>query len=358
MSKQIRTAIIGCGNIANHYAEHMKGYPEIDLAGFSDLDSARAEAFAAKFGGRTYRDLDEILADPSIELVVNLTIHHAHAEVIERCLEAGKHVHTEKPLALSSADAHRLVALADKTGLRLSSAPSNYMGEAQQTVWRVIRSGGIGTPRLVYAEVNHGRLEAWHPNPEAFYDVGILWDVSVYPLTLITTFFGPVKRVTAYGTVLYPDRVTKEGRAFRITTPDYYLAALELECGMTARLSANFYVDRGKQGGSMEFHGDGGSAFLGDFQNFDAPVEAHEYGKPYESVPLVRKPPAPSEFSRGVQDLAQAIIAGRPHRTSGVHAAHVVDTISAIIQSARDHQMVNVGPTKFTPPTPMDWSGK
>jgi predicted dehydrogenase len=356
MKNSIKTAIIGCGNIADHYATNMAKYPEIDLVGFSDIDTGRAKQFAEKHGGKVYKDISELLADPEIELVVNLTIHHAHASIIEQSLKAGKHVHTEKPLALTSEDARRLVDLAHKTGLRLSSAPSNYMGEAQQTIWEIVRSGKIGTPRLVYAEVNHGRIEAWHPNPEPFYEVGILWDVAVYPLTLITTFFGPVKSVTGFGKVLYPDRKTNEGREFKIKVPDFYLAALELENGVVARLTANFYVDGGKQGGSMEIHGDGGSAFLGDFQQFKTTVESRSYGEAYKTVPYVREAPEDYEFSRGVQDLAQSILADKAHRSTGGHAAHVVDIVAAIIDSCHQEKKIAVQKSSFTAPTPMDWS--
>ena len=246
--QKIRVAIVGCGNIADRYAERILTYPTCELVGFSDLDPARARAFAAKFGGRAYDSLAQMLADPSIALVVNLTIHFAHYEVVKQCLLAGKHVHTEKPLALRYADAKELVDLAAARGLRLGSAPITYMGEAQQTAWKLLRSGKAGPVRLVYADINHGRIEAWHPNPEPFYEVGIQWDVGVYPLTLLTTMFGPVRRVTATGKVVYPHRVTKEGRKFTITTPDYVLAMLEFEAGLTARLSANFYVAGGKQG--------------------------------------------------------------------------------------------------------------
>lgn len=355
MSKWIRTAILGCGNIADRYATFITKYPEIQLAGFSDIDVGRAEEFTERFGGRTYRDLEELLDDATVELVVNLTIHHAHAEVIERCLKAGKHVHTEKPLALNIMDARSLITLAEERGLRLSSAPSNFMGEAQQTVCSLIRSGQLGTTRLIYAEVNHGRIESWHPNPEPFYAVGIMWDVAVYPLTLITAMHGRVTTVMACSHLLYPDRVTKEGRAFHISTPDYYLASLKLASGPVIRLTANFYVDGGKQGGSVEFHGDKGSVYLRNFQEFDAAVEFQAYGTDYAPVTLVREAAERYEFSRGVEDLAQAMIEGRPHRSSSAHAAHVVDVVSAIVQSAAENRTVSVE-SDFPLPPPMPWA--
>ncbi len=353
--RKIRVAIVGCGNIADRYAERILTYPTCELVGFSDLDPARARNFAAKFGGRAYESLAALLADPAIELVVNLTIHFAHYEVVKQCLLAGKHVHTEKPLALRYVDAKELVDLAAAHGLRLGSAPITYMGEAQQTAWQLLRQGKAGRVRLVYADINHGRIEAWHPNPEPFYEVGIQWDVGVYPLTLLTTMFGPVRRVTATGKVVHPHRATKEGRKFTITTPDFVLAMLEFEEGLTARLSANFYVQGGKQRGGLEFSGDAGSVYLGDFQGFNTTVEFAPLGGAFTAVPLLRPAFEGVEFARAVDDMTQAMLAGRPQRASGSQAAHVVEILEAIGTSMRQGGGVAVA-SEFTPPPPMDWA--
>jgi predicted dehydrogenase len=245
MPQPLNVAIVGCGNIAGPYAETLRPYDHITLLGAADVDPARAAAFVAKYGGTAYESLDALLADPRVDVVINLTIHHAHPEVITRCLEAGKHVHSEKPLAMTVAEAQALVQLAEARGLRLSCAPITYMGEAQQTVWRLIRDGQLGTVRVVYAEVNWGRIETWHPNPPPFYDVGALFDVGVYPLTLVTTMFGAARRVTAFGRVLYPDRVTLDGTPFHITTPDFVVAVVEMADGTVVRLTTNLYVPYG-----------------------------------------------------------------------------------------------------------------
>src|SRR5512145_407999 len=137
--KKLGVALLGCGNIAAAYAENLSTYPQIDLVGMADLDVMRAEALAAKFGCRAYPSMEAMLADDMVELVVNLTIHHAHKETTARCLEAGKHVHSEKPLALTVEDAQALVELAQQKGLRLGCSPFTFMGEAQQTAWKIIR---------------------------------------------------------------------------------------------------------------------------------------------------------------------------------------------------------------------------
>lgn len=352
--KRAGVAIVGCGNIAGRYAEDLASYPEIELVGCADTDSSRAAALAQKCGGKAYPDTDALLSDPAVEIVVNLTIHHAHYEVTRRCLDAGKHVHSEKPLALTNAEARDLVALADAKGVRLACSPFTYMGEAQQTVWKLIRDGRLGTIRLVYAEVNHGRIERWHPNPAPFYQVGPWFDVGVYPLTLLTTFFGPARRVQAYGKVLCPDRLTKDGQPFHVETPDCVLAVIELEDGPITRLSANFYVRDTRQRG-LEFHGDEGSAHLGCFQGFNAGVAFGKYGEGLTDVPLIKEAHPGIEWGRGIRDLATAIREGRPHRATGAQAAHVVEILNGAMESIREGRPISIA-SDFPRPTPMEWA--
>jgi predicted dehydrogenase len=350
----LRVAIAGCGNIAGPYAKTMQAYPQVELVGATDVLPERAQALTAEYGGKAYATLDELLADPQVDLVVNLTIHHAHPAVITQCLAAGKHVHSEKPLAMRYDEAKALVDLAAARGLRLSCSPITYLGEAQQTAWKVIRAGELGTVRVVYCEVNWGRIESWHPNPGPFYAVGALFDVGVYPLTLVTTFLAPVRRVTAYGKVLHPDRVTKEGAPFHIDTPDFVVAALELADGTVVRLTTNFYVGgHGKQKG-LEFHGDLGSLYLGSFQDFHAPVEMAAYGEAYAPVPLVRGAFQGVDWGRAVAEIADAIAEGRPQRSSGAQAAHVVEVCCAISESLASGRPVAVT-SEFTPPWPLAW---
>jgi predicted dehydrogenase len=353
---KMRVGIIGCGNISGPYARSLAEFPQLQLAGCADLVPARAEALAAQHGCRAYQTNEALLADPHVDIVVNLAIHHAHYAVTTQALEAGKHVFTEKPMALSYPEARELVELAVRKGLRLGSAPFTYMGEAQQTGWKLIREGRLGTVRAAYAEVNWGRIEAWHPAPEPFYAVGPLFDVGVYPLTLLTTIFGPVRRVRSYGTVLYPDRVTTEGRAFHITTPDFGVTMLEFGGGLVARLTTNFYVPhRGSKQSGVEFHGDLGSLYMAAFDRFDSVVEFGPYGQPYEAVPLLKEPYHGIQWGRGVADLADAIREGRPHRATGQQAAHVVEILTAAAESMRTERSVGLT-SAFPQPAPMDWA--
>ncbi|MDP9381720.1 MAG: Gfo/Idh/MocA family oxidoreductase [Chloroflexota bacterium] len=353
-TNKLALGIIGCGNIAGQYARDLTTYPELELVGVADMDTPRAEALASSSGARAYPSPQALMEDPAIDVVVNLTTHLAHKEVVTQALNAGKHVYSEKPLALSYEDAKGLVELAEQRNLRLGCSPCTWMGEAQQTAWKLLREGRIGKVRVVYGEMNWGRIESWHPAPAAFYDVGPLWDIGVYPLTFVTTVLGPARRVMATGKVLYPDRVTKEGVPFHVTTPDFVTGTVELEDGTLVRITVDFYVSqKGKQNG-VELHGDLGSVYLGSPQHYNTVVEHAEFNQPYQPVPYVREPYNGTEWGCGVRDMANAIREDRPHRATGAQAAHVVEILEAMARSMQEGRPMDVH-SSFAPPTPMEW---
>ncbi len=355
--KPLGLGIVGTGNIAGGYARDALTHPEIRLVAATDLDPGRAVAFAEAHACRADASLDDLLADDEVEIVVNLTVHQAHYEVTKRALEAGRHVYSEKPLALRSSEAHELVELAAARGLRLGCSPSTFLGEAQQTAAALIRSGRLGTVRAIYSEVNWGRIEAWHPAPAPFFEVGVLVDVGVYPLTLVTTMVGPARSVRAWGWDLKPDRVTIDGTPFRIGSPDLIVAAIELDGGAVVRLTGSFYVGSpARLRGSLEFHGDEASLALGSFQDFDASVEVGAYGESYEPVAHVRPAFHGTAWARGVAELANAIAEGRPPRASAEQAAHVVDILEAAASSMTDGgRRIEVSST-FAAPALMPWA--
>ncbi len=348
MSEALRVAVVGCGNISGPYGETLAAYPSVEILGATDLDRALTTAFVERFGGIAYPSLDAILDDSDVDAVLNLTSHGVHAEVTTAALAAGKHVHSEKPLAASYEVARSLVDLAAERGVRLSCSPITFMGEAQETVWRLVESGAIGSVRVAYAEVNWSRIESWHPRPEPFYRIGPLADVGVYPLTILTAMFGPARRVTAFGKIVYPDRLTTSGEPFTVRAPDFGVAVIELENGTVVRLTASFYVGQHSKQRGIEFHGDTGSLFLSSWQEFDATVELAPFGGSYEAVP-VANPFSGTDWGRALGELSDAIAKERPHRATGAHAAHIVEVLDAITTSASESRAVDVT-SSFPPP--------
>ncbi|HET9507459.1 MAG TPA: Gfo/Idh/MocA family oxidoreductase [Gaiellaceae bacterium] len=350
----MRIGLVGAGNIAGRYAAAIAAAGELELAGVTDTASGRAEALAAEHDCVVHPSLAALLADDGVDTVVNLTVPQAHADVTAAALEAGKHVHSEKPLALRHEDARRLVELAADRGVRLSSAPATLLGEAQQTAWKLVREGAIGRVRAVYAEANWDRLERWHPDPRSLYEVGPLVDVGSYPLAILTAMFGPVRRAQAYATTLEPQRTLLDGTPFTPGAPDFVVAVLEHADGVVTRLTASFYVGPCRQRG-LELHGDTGSLHLPTWAEADSGLFVQGRGGDYEQQPLLREPFPGIDWARALVDLADAIATGRPHRSSGEHAAHVVEVLEAVEGSVATAAPVDVG-SDFARPEPLEWA--
>ena len=338
----LRLGIVGSGDVAQRYARTLAPYPDVPIVAVTDTDAERAEAFAGEWGGEVRPTLDDLLADGQVDCAVNLTPFEFHADVTRRALEAGKHVHTEKPVALDAATARGLVELAGRTGLRLSCAPITFMGHGQQAAYRAIKDGRTGEIRLVFAEVNHGRIETWHPRPEPFYATGPLFDVGVYPLTILAAFFGPARRVTAWAGKLLASRTTIDGVPFEAVAPDCIVAVVELASGPVARLTANFYVDDEQRRHEMQFHGDRGSVFLSTWQGFEADVGFAPYGGVPESIAYDRPAEDGVDYGLALRELDAAIREGRPHAPSAERAAHVVEVMCAIGESAESGRPVEL----------------
>ena len=268
----MKAAFVGCGNIADRYAASIAATGRFELAGATDVEGERAEALVARWGGTAYPTLDALLADDAVEVVVNLTPPQLHAPVTAAALEAGKHVHSEKPLALTHPEAQELVELAGRRGrqVRLRAVDAARRGAVDGMEARARGRRRPGPRGLRRGELGEDRVLASHP--EALYAVGPLVDVGVYPLTIVTGIFGPARRVVAYSTTVEPERVTLAGAPFRPGAADFVVAVLELSEGVVVRVTASFYVPPSKQGG-LELHGDAGSLFLASWSEFDSRVE-------------------------------------------------------------------------------------
>jgi len=340
--------------VAQRYAARIAEEPRLELAGAVDVAPGRAAALVAQHGGAEYTTLDALLADDGVDVVVNLTPASSHVAVTSAALEAGKHVHTEKPVALTGDDARSLARLAEDRGVRLSCAPATLLGESQQTAWKVVRDGTLGPVRAVYAEANWGRIERWHPSPESLYEVGPLVDVGVYPLTILTAMFGPVRRVVAYARTLQPTRTRNDGTTFTLPTPDLYVAALDLAGGIAVRLTASYWVGPDRQRG-IEFHGDDASLWMPTWAESDSRLLLTTNGEDETPVQPLRDPHRGIDWAAALLDLADAVAENRPHRMSAEHAAHVLDVFEAIEASAAGAVAVAVA-TDFPRPEPLDWA--
>ena len=331
--------VIGCGNISGTYLKNLSTFPILRVLACADLDPARARSRAAEFGVPRACGVSELLANPDIDLVVNLTIPGSHATVGEEVLAAGKSVYSEKPLALDRTEGRSLLAHALDRGLRVGCAPDTFLGAGLQTCRELIDVGAIGRPIGAAAFMtNHGH-EGWHPDPAFYYQPGggPLFDMGPYYLTALVALLGPVRRVSGSTARGFEQRIVgsepKRGQAIAVEVPTHVTGSLDFASGALGTITTSFDVWAAELP-RIEIYGTDGSLSLPDPNGFGGPVRLWQQDtRAWREVPLVR-PYFENSRGLGVADLAHALRSGRPHRASGALALHVLEIMEAIHRSS------------------------
>lgn len=358
MSVPVKVGIIGCGTISGIYLETLKKLNRVEVYACADLDIERARARAEEFQVPNAYTVEQILADTNIEIIVNLTIPKAHAEVCLKALQAGKHVHVEKPLAVTREDGKRILELAKQNGLRVGSAPDTFLGGGIQTCVKLIQDGAIGQPLAASAFMLGRGPEGWHPDPAFYYEIGggPMYDMGPYYLTALIALIGPVRQVTASAKASFEERTItskpKYGTKVKVETPTHIFGILNFDNGAIGTMVTSFDV-WGAQLPRIEIYGSEGSLSVPDPNNFGGVVKLLRGGeKDWQEVPLTH---GFIENSRGlgVADMAEAIRTNRPHRASGELAYHVLDIMHAFHDSSDQQAHVTLESTCAIP-APLD----
>jgi alcohol dehydrogenase (NADP+) len=340
--KNMECVFVGCGAVARKYAADLDD-SGLSIAAVCDLDPDRVASFSETVDATAYTSLGSALDATDAPLVVNLTSHGAHADVTEQALRAGRHVWSEKPLALDADRAAALVALAERRGLGLACAPINSRCEAQRLARRAVDDGRLGRVGLAYAHAHVGRVTAWHDDPGSFLRVGPLYDGAVYPLNLLVAWFGPVDRVrSADAADPWPDRESRSP-----DRPSHVEATLQMANGPLVRLTASFYAPhRSREFTSLELHGDDGSCYLDDAGDVGGERDGHAVsvgreGRPYTPNPLDH-PPERTPYLAGPERLAASVQRGAIERESARRGAHLVAVCNAVERAAETGGSVGV----------------
>ncbi|MFC0682831.1 Gfo/Idh/MocA family protein [Lysobacter korlensis] len=354
----VGVGVIGAGVISKQYLENLTEFPDLAVRFIADLDVERARAQADAFGVAESGTVAELLARDDIEIVVNLTIPAAHVEVGLQILAAGKHVWSEKPIALDRQSGRRLLDEAARVGLRVACAPDTVLGAGIQTGLRRIAAGDIGTPLTALAIMHGPGPESWHPNPEFLFDVGggPLFDMGPYYLTTLVHVFGPVRRVSATSSTSRATRVIgsgpRAGTEFPVNVPTAHSALIEFESGASAVALFSFESHLARAG-VVEVTGVTGTLGFPDPNHFVGDSRLWRNGGEPTEVEAVG-----STFGRGsgVLDLARAIRSGTPERAPGELAFHVLDIMASIAEAATTGSPVELASTAPKPePLPEDW---
>lgn len=393
-------AVVGCGYVAESYGITLPNYPDLRLVGAYDHNEPNGTEFCRRWATKLYRNLDHALDDPSVEMVLNLTNPRSHYDVTSRCLEASKHVYSEKPLAMDAEAARKLVELAKKRNVYLGSAPCSLLSETAQTIWKALREGVIGKVRLVYANFDDGMITpksapwqwrnasgvAWPAKDE--FEVGCTFEHAGYVLTWLAAFFGPAISVSSFSSCQIPDKgIAVDGMA-----PDLSVGCIEYLDNVVARVTCSVVAPKDK---SLTIIGDEGVIVTNNVRNDISPVYVRripasrwdhaierrinsfqQWLEPYLPIipwsekewhiqrryPFARKPAGrfvsrakQVDFCRGPAEMAEAIQQKRPSRLSAELGLHITELVDAL-----QYPEVPGGKRKvessFAPIRPLAWS--
>lgn len=336
--------VVGAGVISDEYLATLTRQPDLEVRFVADRHPERARQVAEKFGVPASGTFEELLADPRVQLVVNLTVPQAHADITRTALLAGRHVWSEKPLATDAGDTRGLVELADRLGLRLGSAPDTFLGPGLQSGLAAIRGGTIGEPRTAFASHQYGGPDLWHPSPEFLFSAGAgpVLDVGPYHLTALVHVFGSVTRVTARGVTSRPTRTLaigpRAGTAFDVEVPTHVTALYEFEHGGLADVVLSF--DSAITRMTLEVSGTAGAIQMTDPNGFAGDsvlVTGFD-----DRTALPGDGPGGTGRGSGAVDMVRSLRAGTPHRAGGALALHVLDGLFATEESIRTGLPVDV----------------
>ncbi|MDE0523383.1 MAG: Gfo/Idh/MocA family oxidoreductase [Boseongicola sp.] len=367
-SKPFRVGLIGTGRISGIYLRNCAEFIGLDIVACGSLDMGASTVKAAEFGVPRVATPQEIIADPDVDGILNLTVPAAHAEISLAALQAGKHVHTEKPFVTDLADGRRILDLAARKGLLVGSAPDTFLGGRWQTVRKLLDRGAIGEPTGISAFVPTHGVERHHPNPDFYYarGGGPLLDLGPYYLAAMVFCLGPIRRVAGMARRTFPERMIengpRKGEMMRVEVDTHCLSMLEFESGVIGQMMVSFDV-WDSETPRLEVYGTEGTICIpdpdpGDGANvFQGPVWIRT--RETSRWTMRPRPQAPADWevaecthglnsdSRGVglAELAQAALDRREPRAGGALGFHVCEVMQGMLRSPGLGRFVDIEST-------------
>ena len=354
--KRFKVGVVGCGNISDIYFKNMTGplAKQLDVVCCADLDPARSKAKAEAYKVKAVT-VAEMMADPAIEIIVNLTIPKAHFEVALQAVNAGKHVYSEKPLTLAREQGKQLLAAAKAKNVRVANAPDTILGAGHQTCRKLIDSGAIGDPVAATAFMQCRGHETWHPDPEFYYQPGggPMFDMGPYYISALVNMLGPVRRVTGSARASFPTRTItsekKKGTIVQVEVPTHVAGVMDFVNGAVATIITSFDVYASTLP-PIQVYGSKSTLQVPDPNCFGGEVKLFSTEKwEWLNIPLSHPFPENTR-GLGVADMAAAIESGKQHTANGELAYHVLDIMHAFHDASATGKHVILESTCALPP--------
>ena len=352
--------LIGCGNIAETYFRSQHYFNNIKFIACADINKASADE-CAKQNNIASMTVDGLLSNEDVDIILNLTIPKAHYEVSEQALSAGKHVYSEKPMAVKLSDAKKIIELANKSKLYFGNAPDTFLGGGMQKSRQLIDEGIVGkvlSGNFIFA---FSGVQTFHPNPESWFQDGggPVIDMGPYFFTALVSLLGPAKNVRARGVKFSNKRTVetgpKKGNEFSVDIPTSFTMDMEFHNGSIIQGFLSFDVQNHARN-HMELYGSKGSIVVPDPNMFGGPVlTSKELGTAWEEHSVEnmylgktnivnhsgRSNEAPRQSNYrgiGLSEMIYSIENNKSHRCSGELSFHVLDIIETTLEAAATNE--------------------
>ena len=357
----VKVGIVGCGNISGIYFKNLcERFTMLKVVACADKDATRAREASADYSGVETLSVDDLMARPDIDIVLNLTTPKAHFAVSMQAVEAGKSIYCEKPITLNRRQAQQLLATARRRKVLVGNAPDTFLGAGIQTCRKLIDEGWIGTPVAATAFMTSRGHESWHPDPEFYYQPGggPMFDMGPYYLTALVNLLGPIRKVSGSARISMPERIItsakKYGTRIAVEVPTHVAGTLDFANGAVCSIITSFDV-WGANLPHIEIHGTHGSLSVPNPNTFGGPVAVKRAGaKTFKEIPLTH-PYETNSRGLGVADMACALRHRRSLRASGELAAHILDCMHAFNDSSEAEAHIRLASTCCQPcPMPMN----
>ena len=376
MNKVFKIGLIGCGHIAETYFRAEKYFNNIKIIKCADINEKASKRCALNFGIKSVT-VNELLKDKEIEIILNLTIPKAHYQISKKALINGKHVYSEKPLAINLNDGKKLLKISKKKKLYLGNAPDTFLGGGIQKSKELVEKNIIGNVKLGNAVFAFPGIQSYHPNPEPWFtkkEGGPVIDMGPYYITALVNLLGPAKKVT--GTIIQGQKYRtigigpKKGKKFKVECPTTYLSTITFKNNSVIRLTLSFDVIA-HQRNHIELYGEKGSMIVPDPNMFGGSVlTCNKLGDNWKEFKTTKMPlgrinirtqssranetPTNANYRGvGLSEMAYSIENKRKHLCSGEISLHVLDIITSIMKAARSGKIQYINtfcakPKKFS----------
>lgn len=366
--RKYRVGIVGSGVISRTYlADIQTFYRDLEVVACADIEIALAQKLASEFNIPKAYVTEDMLNDPDIDIVINLTPPQFHVAVDRQIIRAGKHLFSEKPFAPTLQEAKEVLALAEEASVRVGCAPDTFLASGLQSIRYYLDAGIIGKPFFVTANMTTFGVETWHPNPATYYRMGSgpIMEMAPYYLAAIVSLLGPIESMAAFAAKPSDTRRVyvgpKTGTDIPAETPTHYTAILRLKSGVVVNLNVSFDIYKSNLP-MFEIYGDGGTLAYPD-PNFGGGTPSVYRKEQYTDViyqdneasrarserfyELPELFPRVKDYSRGigVLDLANAIDSGTENRTNGSFILHITEAMEGLIRSSETEELYRMTTT-------------